>query len=134
MGYKIGVFVNLLVIIALGLHHWLHPNPENRTLVLLILPLILVFARWVRNGIGEPLVSPSYRALRRIGYNIGITFVWMALVAALWVIPVFLEILQGSRYLYASGALVVISAFLFALGFLVVEIDMSSWRTSIGRD
>ncbi len=134
MGYNIGVFVNLLVITVLGLHHWLYPNPENRILALLMLPLLLVIARWIRNGIGEPLVSPSYRELRRIGYNIGITFVWMALVAALWVIPAFLEIAQGSQYLYISGGFVVISAFLFALGFLMVEIDMSSWRRSTRHD
>jgi len=133
MGYIIGVFANLPVITALGLHHWLYPDPENRILALLALPLLLVLARWVQSGINEPLVSPAYRAVRRVGYRIGMFFVWMALVAALWVIPVFLEIAQGSQYLYISGGFVVISAFLFALGFLIVEIDMSRWRKSASR-
>lgn len=131
MGYQIGVGANLLVIVALGLHHWLHPSPENRPLALLAVPLLFVLARWVRTGIGEPLISPNYRALRRVGHRIGVFFVWMALVGALWVFPVFVEIAQGSKYLYISGAFVTISAFLFALGFLIVEVDMFTWRRSV---
>lgn len=131
MGYQIGVAANLLVIVALGLHHWLYPNPENRPLVLLALPLLLVLARWVRTGIGEPLISPTYSALGRVGHRIGNFFVWIAVVGALWVFPVFLEIAQGSNYLYISGAFVTISAFLFALGFLIVEVDLFTWRRSI---
>jgi len=134
MVYTIGVFANLVVLIALVLHHLLHPNPENRPLALLMLPLLFVIARWIRNGIGGPPISPSYKALGRAGYSIGITFVWMAIVSALWVIPVFFEIAQGSQYLYISGAFVVISAFLFALGFLVIEIDTSIWRSLKRRD
>jgi len=134
MGYVIGVFANLVVLTALLLHHLLHANPENRPLVLLVLPLLFVIARWIRNGIGGPLISPDYTTVRRAGYKFGITVVWMAIVPALWVIPVFIEIAQGSKYLYFSGALVVVSAFLFALGFLIIEVDMSRWRSVKRRD
>lgn len=134
MTYTIGVFVNILVLTALGLHHWRYPSAENYMLAVLIVPVFLVLTRWIRNGIGNPIVSPSYRLQRPVGYHVGIVFVWIALVAAVWVIPVFLEILKGSRYLYVSGGFTVVSAILFALGFLLVELDMLSWRTSVRRD
>lgn len=129
MGYKIAVIANLLVVSALGLHHWQYPNPENWIYALLGLPLLAVLIRWGRVGNTQSLVPTAYRKQRRAGYQFGILFVWLALVGAVMVFPVFLEIARGTQYLYFTGAPVAASAFLFAIGFLIVELDLRAWRT-----
>lgn len=128
MGYKIGAIANLLVLIALGLHHWQYPNAENWIYALLGLPLVAVLVRWARVGNTQSLIPTAYRIRRRLGYLVGLLFVWMALVGAVMVFPVFLEIARGTQYLYFTGAPVAASAFLFAIGFLAVELDLRAWE------
>ncbi len=128
MVYRSGLVANLAVLAAMGAHIWQYPSSEYLVYAVLPLPILLLFFRWARMGPDRALIPAAYKDLRRTDFRFGTFLIRVGLVFSLAVLPVFIEIARGERYLYVSGGLTFVSACLIGFGILIVEADLMRWQ------